>query len=360
MSLTITTPQPQDITRKKYFYFDAVNKTTTDRLGIKAFTKSDTTAVSTTSTTRVTLKTYTYDTTGGLTPRKIRVRVYGRGASGYFYLRIDGVDVASGSTISGTTTVLVIDYVGDISPGSHTITIDAYTSSTANPAYVDKVYIIDAVAITSTTSVTVGSFSFDPSSEYVLSYSGDFKFEVGIRLKVVGYRKTTSTSSLKINNNDLVQTTLGSGDDGDSVTGINLGFLTLPLSTTTITLTGNVGASGDILWIISLIVQVTLRGNQVDSYGTSNAWTFIIRERGIGGFSCRFVSLSGMTHSMGLKVITKDGNKYEWVSGSGGDIIVDNKLFVNEFEKSLYINYGHGHDSLSLVAVLYLHVVVIT
>jgi len=201
----------------RYLYFDAKDMTNVNRSNInfKPYTLRDTAAASVVSTTRVNIKTYNYDTAGGATPRKVRVRVWGHtdasGTTAYFILVIDGADVASTST-SSTSSILVIDYVADISPGPHTIAIDGYNSHSGIRTYVDSVTIIDSFTVTSTTPTSLGSFSFNPADEYILKCFGDFKFEVGNRLKVGIYKKITSNATVTINNTNY---SLASGVDAD-------------------------------------------------------------------------------------------------------------------------------------------------
>ena len=346
---------------RKYLYFDAVNKTNVDRLNLalKAYKVSDTTSVSTSSTTRTNAKTYTYDTTGGLTPRKIRIRVYGYTGTGttmYVYINIDGVDVKSGSTTS-TSETLVIDYIGDIGAGAHTIKIDYYSSS-GIAAVITKVYIVDSYVVTSTTATTIASVTIDPSAEYVLRYSGGFSFEVGLRCKLAYtvYRKLSANATISV---DGKSGSIAVADDGDSVAGVSGALYdTYALSQNTFTISANVGASGDILWILDLklYVQVTLRGNQTDVYATASYWSVLINEIGVVYLSARAVSLSGSSYAVKLFAPTKDGSKQLYVSGAGTDIIV-NTTAVNTNQLVLYVD--RGEDTNSYSAILFLYIVVI-
>ncbi|MEM2376817.1 MAG: hypothetical protein QXZ10_04310 [Sulfolobales archaeon] len=342
----------------RYLYFDAKDMTSVNRSNInfKPYTLRDTAAASVVSTTRVNIKTYNYDTAGGATPRKVRVRVWGHtdasGTTAYFILVIDGADVASTST-SSTSSILVIDYVADISPGPHTIAIDGYNSHSGIRTYVDSVTIIDSFTVTSTTPTSLGSFSFNPANEHILKCFGDFKFEVGNRLKVGIYKKITSNATVTINNTNY---TLASGDDEDEY---RLGlFLTFPLSTTSFTITANVTTAGDILWILGIFVQVTLRGNQVDKYNTSPHHIVLINERGLFAFSIRYKTICEKGLKMTVRVITLNGFREEYYSSSGGDVMVYSPVFSNAEQKALYVDYSR--DDYSHAVTLYLHLAVVS
>jgi len=153
---------------KAYFYFYSPLQTV-----FSSPTVSDTTAVSTTSTTRVTLKTYSLTLPSGA--NRIRVLVYGYRdvLTGRVYLNIDGVDVASVDVTVGSETLL-IDYIGSITPGSHTIKVDA-VNVTSNTLYVTKVYIATGIGLTSTTLSDLRTFSVT----YQLLRSGDIRYSPG-------------------------------------------------------------------------------------------------------------------------------------------------------------------------------------
>jgi len=182
--VTAQLPRP-----KAYFYFYSPLQTV-----FSSPTVSDTVAVSTTSTTRTTAKTYTLSIPSGA--NTIRVIVYGRSGPGYtitVILNIDGVDVASATIDTGGATVVVLDYVGSIGPGSHTIRIDYY-SSAPNVVSISAVYIATGIGLTSTTPTDLITFSIT----YQLLRQGDIRYSPGIRVFVFGNRKTTAPISLTI------------------------------------------------------------------------------------------------------------------------------------------------------------------
>ena len=111
----------------KQFFWDVKDRRTVPR-GIGGYYNVDTTAVMNNTGATATVKTYTF--TSSANTNAIRVRVYGSASSSTltytFYLLINGTQVATGST-SSTTAVLVIDYIGSLTPNTN-YTCLLYTS----------------------------------------------------------------------------------------------------------------------------------------------------------------------------------------------------------------------------------------
>jgi len=223
------------------------------------YTGSDTTTVSTTSTTRVNLKTYTYNTAGGATPRKIRVRVYAyvSAGTGTVYLNIDNIDVAS-ATVTATASTLVIDYIGDIGAGAHTVKVDGLINASTNTLYVSAVYIIDSYVLTPTNTSTP-AVSFSSPADFVILKNGDFDYNPVVIVQITFYRKVVSATITA-----TVSGALSSGsdsksysniDDGDNVGGvIDLLYPDLFKSPDTpsslsIAATASLGTN-DIIWVL--------------------------------------------------------------------------------------------------------------
>jgi hypothetical protein len=224
-------------------------------------TVSDTTSVSTTSTTGTTAKTYTLSIPAGADT--IRVIIYGRvtGATGYFILNIDGVDVQTASTTS-TSETIVIDYIGTVSPGTRTIRIDYYISATGFTVYLTKVYIATGIGVTSTTLTDIRTFSVT----YQLLRSGDIRYSSGVRVFVYGNRKTTAPARLEVGSSSVTgRNQLGAGNDNDTgevFLAIVTGSVTLQEGgefTVSATLRGRVGASGDVIIITRVLARAQLR-----------------------------------------------------------------------------------------------------
>jgi hypothetical protein len=281
--LSLTIPAPAQIPRPKaYFYFYSPLQTV-----FSSPTVSDTTSVSTTSTTRVTLKTYSLTLPSGA--NRIRVLVYGYRdvLTGRIYLNIDDVDVATVDvTVSSET--LLIDYIGSITPGSHTVKVDG-VNVTSTTLYVTKVYIATGIGLTSTTLTDLIAFSVT----YQLVRSGDIRYSPGVRVFVWGNRKTTATTTLQVESSSTVgRNQLGAGNDNTTpevFLAIITGSVTLQEGgefTVSAALRGNVGASGDIVIITRIQARAQLRR---ESGGVGEVRVY---ERGVVEYFARAVLVS--------------------------------------------------------------------
>jgi len=275
----------------KYFGFFAPEKWNVDR--ISGYYNKDTTQVSTSSTTRTNFKTYTptFNVSG-----LVRVRVYAHiGSSsyvGYVYLNIDGTDVASNST-SATTSTLLIDYVGSVSSGAHTIKVDGYMSNSLTSLSIDTVVIVQGAGFNSTTTTTAFSSSLESYSLYD-GGGGDFKYSVGVAYKIVYHRKTTASYTFNVNGVAPQWADLSVVDDGDNTV---TGYGEAPYQST-LAITGSVGASGNCVIILNMYVQVTLRSNQSTSHCSN----------------CRFVSFAKGFHYIYGKAYAIDVASYMYVN----------------------------------------------
>jgi hypothetical protein len=250
----------QSPVKVKQFVWDVGDARNVER-GIGGYTNTDTTAVSTTSTTRVNLKTYTF--TSSANTNKIRVRVYayvsGAVSGSSIYLNINGTDVVGPVTVTATSATLYIDYIGDIpSSTSMTIKVDGVAES-GYTLYVSKVVIIAGFGLTSTTSVNILTISTISQDGFSLKVNGNFTYNVLFKWVVFGNKKTTSNVVLTSNLANKVDKDWSvSGDDGDSVVQIRMGFGNYASS---FTISGYVGASGDVLIITSIYAQVDITFN---------------------------------------------------------------------------------------------------
>jgi len=340
---------------KAYFYFYSPLRTV-----FSSPTVSDTTAVSTTSTARTTAKTYTLNIPSGA--NTIRVIVHGKSGSGYtitVILNIDGVDVASATIDTGGATVVVLDYVGSISPGSHTIRIDYY-SSAADVVSISAVYIATGIGLTSTTPTTIRSFTVT----YQLLRSGDIRYSPGIRVFVWGNRKTTASLTLIIPEATGIivgRNNLGAGNDNDkaeTILAILTGSITLQEGgefTVSATLRGNVGASGDVVIITRVLARAQLR-SEIQYMGEIR-----VHERGVLEYLGRaiLVSVPGGSTDTHHIVVIRDmfGNRLALVdiSASGGDVILVNWKTVVVTPIHLFAAYGEdmwGEAFIQLVQVV--------
>jgi hypothetical protein len=320
----ITIPATAQIQRPKaMFYFYSPLQTV-----FTSPTVSDTTSVSTSSATRTTAKTYTLSIPSGA--NTIRVIVYGyvNGYTGYFVLNIDGVDVASASTTS-TSEVIVIDYIGSISPGTRTIRIDYYQSISGYTVTVSKVYIATGIGVGSTALSNLITFSII----YQIVRSGDIRYSPGIRVFVFGNRKTTASMTLTIPEATSItigRNNLGAGNDNDkaeTILAILTGSVTLQEGgefTVSATLRGGVGASGNVVIITRILARAQLR-REVGSLGEVRVY-----ERGVVEYAGRALLISvpgGVTstaHAISRRDIQDRHLAWIAITGTGVDIISHN------------------------------------
>jgi hypothetical protein len=290
-------------------------------------TVSDTTAVSTSSTTRTTAKTYTL--TIPSPGNRIRVIVYGRVTLApntmTVYLNIDGVDVASASTDSVVETI-VLDYNGSITPGAHTIRID-FLTGVGRDVYITRVYIATGIGLTSTTLTDLITFSVT----YQLLRSGDIRYSPGVRLFIYGNRRTTSTARFEVGSGSVTgRNQLGAGNDNataEAFLAILTGSVTLQEGgefTVSATLRGNIGASGDIVIITRILARAQLR-IQGGGFGEVRVY-----ERGVVEYFARALLVSvpgggaGVQHWFSRRDLQDRFLSWHQISGSGADVVLYN------------------------------------
>ena len=306
---------------KAYFHFYSPLQTVFDSPKV-----SDTTSVSTLSTNRTTAKTYTLSIPTGA--NTIRVIVYGyvTGATGYYILSIDGADVQTATTTS-TSEVMVIDYIGTVSPGTRTIRIDYYISATGSTVNLTKVYIATGIGVTMTTLSDVITFSVT----YQLVRIGDIRYSPGVRLFIYGNRKTTAPARLEVGSSPVTgRNQLGAGNDNDKAEtflAIVTGSVTLQEGgefTLSVTLRGKVGATGDTVIITRVLARAQLRRS------LWNEGEVRIYERGITEYAGRARVISvpdgaiNTQHQIILNDLQNEVLLVHNISGTGTDIILLN------------------------------------
>ena len=271
---------PSNLTKLKQFFWDVKDNRTVGR-GIGGYYTNDTTAATTTSGTAVTLKTYTF--TSGPNTNYIRIRVYGyvSAGTGNYAIVINGTSVATGTTTS-TTATLVIEYFGSLTPNtSYTININAYNSVAGDTTAVSQVSINAGFGLTSTTSTNILTVTLGTNDTYTLNVTGNFVYTLGIRWWAKGNRKTTATATIQSNLANEAQgyayVPVANNDTDNNV------ILTVRTGNyaTSFTISGNVGASGDVIIITEIYAQICLRGNNADSFNAAIYWSLIIKEKGI-------------------------------------------------------------------------------
>jgi hypothetical protein len=347
-------------TKLKQFFWDVKDRRTVER-GIGGYYNSDTTAVSTTSTTRVNLKTYTF--TSSANTNKIRVRVYayvsGAVAGSSIYLNINGTDVVGPVTVTATSSTLYIDYIGAITPSaSQTIKVDGVAES-GYTLYVSKVVIIAGLALVSITSVSILSITLDSADDvYTLNVSGNFVYKLGIRWWVKGNRKTTASASITSNLTNEIQGyySPSASDDGDNNAIIQLRTGDYA---TSFSISGYVGASSDTIIITGIYCQIVLRGNNKDSLSIRGNWNLLIKEKGIVSIISRFVTIDGSSRSMEYDVITENNFKSVYLSSPSSDLTVGNLVFTVNNNPECIWHAGYGEDNYGFSMFLYVNIIVL-
>ena len=341
----------------KQFFWDAKDNRTVGR-GIGGYYTNDTTAASTTSGTAVTLKTYTF--TSGANTNYIRIRVYGyvSAGTGNYAIVINGTSVATGTTTS-TTAALVIEYFGSLTPNtSYTININAYNSTAGDTTAVSQVSINAGFGLTSTTAVNILTVTLGTNDTYTLNVTGNFVYKVGIRWWAKGNRKTTTNATIQSNLvNEIQSNTYSPTAANDTDNNV---FLTLRTGNyaTSFTISGNVGASGDVIIITEIYCQILLRGNNADSLNLFTIWALIIREKGLVNLTCRYVSIDGSSNTFGYNTITSNGYFTVYSTPTGSDVIFNTTVNSNNAPENTLMPAYNG-DNSGLTFMLYLNVIII-
>ena len=341
----------------KQFFWDVKDNRTVGR-GIGGYYTNDTTAATTTSGTAVTLKTYTF--TSGANTNYIRIRVYGyvSAGTGNYAIVINGTSVATGTTTS-TTAALVIEYFGSLTPNtSYTININAYNSTAGDTTAVSQVSINAGFGLTSTTAVNILTVTLGTNDTYTLKVTGNFVYTVGIRWWAKGNRKTTANATISSNLVNEIQGYYSptANDDTD-----NNVFLTVRTGNyaTSFTISGNVGATGDVIIITEIYCQIILRGNNTDSLNTYQGWQLIIREIGLLSVTSRHVTFDGLSVSVFFEIITKNAYQFVYTSSSGSDLIVSNLTFPTNNSPEVTWQPSWGNDSGGRSMFLYVNIIVL-
>jgi len=271
----------------------------------------DTAQVTTTSTSRVTLKTYTAPS-GALA--YARIRIYGHSSSATYafnvFLNINGTDVWSGSTVSQTK-VLLVDAFYSVGAGQ-TIKVDGYVSSSGVTGYIDEVDIIYGGALlSSTTEVTIHSTTLTwtesgVDNQYI--FAGDKYITCGI----IYNRKTTATATLKFDGNS---TSPAAADDTTNTQFARIEGTHPPNSNNvSVALTGYVGASGDYILIVAVTMTVRHQLKHLDPWNAT--WyenVFIVYPNAlfyILAIKYSFLTLNGIGQPLLIYGLMSDGSTY--------------------------------------------------
>jgi len=373
MSINIAFPPPTNIPnilKLKQFFIDIKDRRNIER-GIGGGAITDTTQVSTNSTTRVNLKSYTIN--AGAKVNKVRIRIYGYTSAAVLpdalatvYVNVNGTDVASRSFAGGTADYLILDVYADLTPNaSNTINIDGYINSSSYTFYITKVVIIYGFGLTSTTLTTILTVNLDPNNDvYTLKTFGNpnIIFKVGVRWWIKGNRKTTAQASFGsdlANEIKSIDYNARAGDDGDNNTIL---FVATGDYATSFTISGNVGVSGDVIIITGVYAQIVLRANIADSYNNFGGWNILIREKGLMAIASRHVTIDGSLQGAGLSIITLNSHKPIYGSQGGSDVSVQTPVFaINDSPEVAYyvsrgVDFGEGISLFLYVNIIILGV----
>jgi hypothetical protein len=345
----------------KQFFWNVKDTRSIER-GIAGF-KVQPSGGGTTSTARVKITSYTF--TSNAKMNKIRVRIYGylssSGYTLYAYLNINGVDVASGSTTS-LNPALMIDYIGNITPNtSYTLEVDGYV--TGATGYISPWYIIAGFSLTSTTSTNILSVTLDTANvdSYILKVNGNFQYKMGVRWWIKGNRKTAATASFSSTLANEIQSNAyygASGDDGENIAVITIRTGDYLGDNGSFTISGNVGASGDLIIITGIYAQVVLRGNLTDSLQNGSGWFLLIKEKGFVSWTQEALSIDGGSYANVINIVTKSGYKQMYASSTGTDVV--STLSFPSFDvPEIICHIGNNEDSSGKVFCAYVNIIVL-
>ena len=268
----------------KQFFWDAKDNRNVGR-GIGGYYNVDqpATPYSTTSTTEVTIKSYTFTSSANTNYIRVRIWGYTTGANGSEVKLYINNTLESSLQVPNTSNGLLIDYIGSIpSSSSITVNVNGRIITSGVTLYITQVTIIAGFGLTSTTSTTILTINLDPANDtYTLNVTGNFVYTLGIRWWAKGNRKTTATATIQSNLANEAQgyayVPVANNDTDNNV------ILTVRTGNyaTSFTISGNVGASGDVIIITEIYAQICLRGNNADSFNAADYWSLIIKEKGI-------------------------------------------------------------------------------
>ena len=128
---------------------------------------------------------------------------------------------------------------------------------------------------------------------------------------------------------------------------------------TSFTISGNVGASGDVIIITEIYCQIVLRGNNTDSLNTFTGWELLIKEKGMMTVTSRHVAIDGSNQFVAYYIITKNGYLNPYNSSSGLDVSVTDLIFESNDSPEIVWFSSTGHDFGGSSFFLYLNIIVI-
>ena len=128
---------------------------------------------------------------------------------------------------------------------------------------------------------------------------------------------------------------------------------------TSFTISGNVGATGDVIIITEIYAQIVLRAhNSPDSLNTFPAWELIIREKGMITVTSRHVTIDGSSKLAGYYAITSNGYKALYTTSTSSDLIVSSLIFTANDAPEVTWHAGYLEDIWGYTIFLYINIII--
>ena len=344
MSVSIAYPTPVNTTRLKQFFWDVKDNRNVGR-GIGGYYNVDqpATPYSTTSTTEVTIKSYTFTSSANTNYIRVRIWGYTTGANGSEVKLYINNTLESSLQVPNTSNGLLIDYIGSIpSSSSITVNVNGRIITSGVTLYITQVTIIAGFGLTSTASTTILTINLDPNNDtYTLKVTGNFVYTIGIRWWAKGNRKTTATATIQSNLVSEIQSGTYSPTAADDTD--NNAFIQLRTGNyaTSFTISGNVGASGDVIIITEIYCQIVLRSNNQDSLNIFQYWLLLIKETGVVFLTERHATIDASNQTAEYVMMTKNGVIKPFFGASGSDVVISLNLISNQSpECAWYVSPG--------------------
>jgi hypothetical protein len=200
----------------------------------------------------------------------------------------------------------------------------------------------------STTPITLVSLT-GLDREYSLYVNGNFIYRLGVRYWIKGNRKTTATATVTSNlENEITgyYNNLGAGDDDGEI------FLTIRTGDfrPDVNISMAVGASGDVIIVTGVYVQVVISRNAFPS-------AVKINERGLAVAFARHATIDGYASHVCWAGETRAGARHLWCTGNGTDVLATMPPFP--VRPGVWLHLGHNEDYTARLTPLMISIVVI-
>ena len=264
-------------------------------------------------------------------------------------LSIDGTQVASATSVTITGSYKVfIDYIGDITAGSHTFTVTITNNTAGSITVYCYIVIANGIELSSTTNTTLLTAN---APSYTLEVNGNFKYEIGIRYKIIYSPKTTTAFTITVNGDTPQNADLSAGNVDQRT-----GYGTCAYNDT-ITLAGVVGTTGDVVIITNLYIIVALRQNQLVN---GMYYSLVVEEEGVALAQAFIYVFDGVSTQAMIHALAGDEKFGLWASATNTASWTWAGIWRAVANNSLLgIRTSTGDDSQSQSAIPYLLVVII-